>query len=103
MREDVQEKEYIARDLEVAGHDLTNDLSHLQNKGAEEAPIGMAIVVVLLAASLPWRIPRPRDRSSIADVRRSPPSGKTIFAVSPDEARCNLGGVYLESHEAGKA
>lgn len=28
---------------------------------------------------------------------------KTIFAVSPDEARYNLSGVYLESHEAGKA
>ncbi len=28
---------------------------------------------------------------------------KTIFAVSPDEARYNLGGVFLESHEAGKA
>ena len=28
---------------------------------------------------------------------------KTIFAVSPDEARYNLSGVYIESHEAGKA
>jgi DNA polymerase III subunit beta len=28
---------------------------------------------------------------------------KTIFAVSPDEARYNLSGVFLESHEAGKA
>ena len=28
---------------------------------------------------------------------------KTIFAVSPDEARYNLSGVYLESHEPGKA
>jgi DNA polymerase III subunit beta len=27
---------------------------------------------------------------------------KTIFAVSPDEARYNLSGVFLESHEAGK-
>jgi len=28
---------------------------------------------------------------------------KTIFAVSPDEARYNLSGVYLEAHDAGKA
>jgi DNA polymerase-3 subunit beta len=28
---------------------------------------------------------------------------KTIFSVSPDEARYNLSGVYLEAHEAGKA
>jgi DNA polymerase-3 subunit beta len=28
---------------------------------------------------------------------------KTIFAVSPDEARYNLSGVYLESHDAGMA
>jgi len=28
---------------------------------------------------------------------------KTIFSVSPDEARYNLSGVYLEAHDAGKA
>jgi len=28
---------------------------------------------------------------------------KTIFAVSPDEARYNLSGVFLESHDAGMA
>ncbi len=28
---------------------------------------------------------------------------KTIFAVSPDEARYNLSGVYLEAHDAGMA
>jgi DNA polymerase-3 subunit beta len=28
---------------------------------------------------------------------------KTLFAVSPDEARYNLSGVYIESPEAGKA
>src|SRR5262249_46847277 len=28
---------------------------------------------------------------------------KTIFAVSPDEARYNLSGVYLEAHDAGQA
>ncbi len=28
---------------------------------------------------------------------------KTIFAVSPDEARYNLSGVFLEAHEPGKA
>ena len=28
---------------------------------------------------------------------------KTLFAVSPDEARYNLSGVYLEAHDAGKA
>lgn len=28
---------------------------------------------------------------------------KTIFAVSPDEARYNLSGVFLEAHDAGKA
>jgi len=28
---------------------------------------------------------------------------KTIFSVSPDEARYNLSGVFLEAHDAGKA
>jgi DNA polymerase-3 subunit beta len=28
---------------------------------------------------------------------------KTIFSVSPDEARYNLSGVYLEAHDVGKA